>query len=402
MSKKHIDDIFVFYKDNTYKTIRPENDIIIQTASKKNVKYLLFPINSKSGTKYYKEEPSNIISNIKIHITGVFTILNFTADGVYTTDEVQIDMKSKNIVDSYNLIGNLLDTQLCFDSINSSSMTTSADFSLCPAMLDFDIKIYSDGQDYHLTPDVFASIIDRSDSAYYGIDLLSDFNEPVILFDELIRYIEHTVFFKDKYTNLDHQNKDYIIYPDGTYEILSFDEDIRKHIHKPIEIYTNAAVLISTTTAEYVVASLQEFDTVHTESMYTITYTIYDKEVSPTINDISEEEITSVVLNELDGYDFEVLWEDNLYIYSIKEFIFVMISLKELSELLIKSLANWEPNCASICFTISANYRYDDYHSFSVNEHATSKMINNGYDLLYNMVRYIRYNKRRYKLGEIL
>lgn len=398
MSKKHIDDIFVFYKDNTYKTIRPENDIIIQTASKKNIKYLLFPINSKSGTKYYKEESSNIMSNIKIHITGVFTVLNYTADGVYTTDEVHIDMKSKNIVESYNLIGNLLDTQLCFDSVNASAMNTNGDLSLCPAMLDFDIKIYSDGQDYHLTPDVFASVVDRSDE----FDLLSDFSEPVILFTELIRYIEHTVFFKDKYTNLDHQNKDYIIYPDGTYEILSYDEDKREYTNKPIEIYTNAAVLISTTTAEYVVVSLQEFDTVQTESMYTIAYTVYNKEASPTINDISEEEINSVVLSELDGYDFEVFWEDHLYIYSIKEFIFVMLSLKELSELLIKSFVDQEPTCVSICFTVSANYRYDDYHSFSVNEHATSKMINKGYDLLYNMVRYIRYNKRRYKLGEIL
>lgn len=395
MSKKHIDDVFVLYKDNTYKTIRPEDDIILKTARKKNVKYLLFPINSKSGVKYYKEEPSNILSKFTIQVKGIFTILNFTADGVYTTDEVSIDMKSRNIIEAYSVLGSLYDTQLCFDSLNLSAV---GDFSLCAGMMDFDIKIHSDGQDYHLTSEIFDDIVDRSDEG----DLLSEFEIPVILFEELIHYIEHTVFFKEKYSGLSHQNKDYIIYPDGTYEILSYDTSKRKKVNKPIEVINNAAVLVSTSTSEYAVVSLQEFNIIQTESVYTIMYTVYNKEIITALNDIQEDEINSTILNELDGHDFEVLWEDTLFVHSLSEFIFVMVSLNELVELLIKAFVAYGTEFSYVCFTVSANYRYDNYHSFSVNEHATSKMIRNGYDLLYNMVRYIKSAKHKYELGEIL
>ena len=382
MSKLSLTDVLVFMKDNTFKSIKPTNDEILKMAKNDKARFLFFPVNSKYGTKYYKVKASDIMTDIKISITGSMAICLVSDDALDISYEADINLKGNNIAESMSVLGDIYNTQLCVEQ-----MTSMANGSESAAiLLEFDIKIYADDQYYHLTPELYEDTQGEKDPE--DRTPLDECEETYMLFSSLLDYIEYSIFYRYGYDEDLDRYTSYIMSNDKTYTKFARDS-----LNKLSKLY-KCAVLLDTSTPLYFTISPDEYNAIYSKSSYSFEYVIYENEVASAMNEIDDADLNVYIVQELDT-DYYILWDDTIYVSYVNTFLFILSSLSDISallKLLHSSMA--DEGLMAICYAIHASYNVG-YHTINVEIDCTDRMIRNGYDAIYKLAQDSIYEKSK-------
>jgi hypothetical protein len=388
MPKKHkaklIDDnVYVLRDDYTYSIIDNSDMSIIRAASSKHTKFLLFPVNSINGTKYMLERAECVPHNVKLHIQGTLSFVMYGDDIVDMSDGSEIELTSNTISEYYAVMGSIYNMEVCTYMLDTQSYS----YETRPALSSFLIQIENDGIKYELDPDIF-----QKASPYDEFSILNQLDGTIMPLYDLINYIEHTVSGKGEYDNVVNQYKSFMLYDDGTYSRLQAQQRSDRYLIKAPNLdkktdkdrLNSSVVVLDTDTPLYIAVPYNEFDAFRSDSVYTMSYVIYYNEAS-NLNSIPDTELSVDVILEIDGMDYNVLYNDDMQYTTINQFMFTLMSLKDI-DLILWTIYPWEePGLSNICYTAFIDKSYDKNHKCKISQSTLSKFIRDGDDMIHKI-----------------
>ena len=400
MSKKHktksIDEnVYILRDDYTYHIIKNSDADIIKASRDLKTKYILFPVNGITGTKYLLDKRENVfmISNISLHIDADIGFVLYGDDIADVNGYNHIELKADNIYEYYSLLGSLYNIEICSEMLD---MSTASSIEIRPALINFVVDININGDRYQLNPEVYRTVVPTDD-----FSILNSLDGTILLVDDLIKYIEHTVVGKDEYENVIDSYRSFMLFNDGTYSRLRYGARNKNYQIKSIHLpktgkiddakLCSSIVLLDSDSALYAAVTYEEFDALKSDETYTFSYVMYNIEVNTALNSIPDEELTVDVVLELDGADYYVQWEDVVMFTTINQVAFVMVSMQDVSLVLNEALPWYDEGFTSLCYTWSITKAKDKLHKFVLQESATDKLIcRDHYDILSKMVSNVR------------
>jgi hypothetical protein len=358
-------DICVLYKDNTYEFISNTDKDILSHAKRDNTTSIFFPVYGKGGIKYYREDTSCILSSIKMKITGTLILCDSGDHGVSFEAPTKIKLVSSNIAESYSLLGSLYNIEHCCEALETGNL------SISPELIDFDVFIQVDGCEYHLDDELFyeitkGSIMDNE----YGLVTISIY--------DLIGFIENTITYKISHSSLYSSNEDYALFDNGKYCIVT-SKNRQKLAH------CDGAMLISAGCALYMSLSIREYALFKPDYVYSFSYVIFDKVDMPNEEYIPDEDLSDEILMELEGYMYDIIELDTIYVYTVEEFIYLAMSTSDIYDLLDSLIESGEMTC-DICYTCNITVDKSLANQAVISESSTNKiLLDQNKDLLYMM-----------------
>lgn len=376
---KNKKEICVLNKDNTYQFISNDDMTVLSYAKRDKSKYIFFPVYNKDGVKYYRENANVIMSPIQIKLDGTLLVCDFNDSGVSFKDAVPISLVANSIAESYSLLGSLYTLEHCCEVLETTNL------QLKPELFEFDIVIYVDGCKYHLNHDLYTEI---SKSLNNLETIEEDYAIDVVPIYSIIGYIENTISYKMSDLSSSYNNPNFILFPNG--ECLDYNEFKTRKINPP----DNSALLASTGSSLYVSLSYLDYKLMHpdnaNDTQYVFEYVIFDTYGSDDDiqNDecILEEDLSCHVILELESYMYEVYMNDQIPVYTDTEFIFLLTSINDISEVLILfAAAN-----INICYTCAVSIGSDHSYQPVIMESITRKIADTvSTDLLDLLTRHI-------------
>lgn len=382
MKSKNIgidNNLYLLRSDYTYDIIKDNSDITILNAIRtKNAKYLIFPINSSNGTKYFLESISYVPQDIRISITGKLSFLVYGADTIDMTEDIDIDMSAETIAEYYALLGSLYNLEVCSEMLDPMSRETEAR----PCLTEFDIRILVSGERYRLTPELYKDYIE-----YDEYSVMNQLEYVTISIQDAVAYIQNIVSGKDGFDSITGKYKSFILFDNGTYAKANMSISYNRWAIKSPKLNTatktdidkmneNAIVLLDSETPLYATLPYKEFDMLKSDQTYHLSYVAFSYEVNSSINNISDDELNVTILEELDGTDYDMSYSDDMMYYCINQAIFVMLSMADITTIL-KKIIPWEcvDEPRNICYTWTLKKSHDKYNYTMISESITDTMI---------------------------
>ena len=399
MSKKHkkniIDNnVYVLDNDYTYHIIDNSNMSIIKACNNSHSKYLLFPINSKSGTKYILDKKEYVPYDIKLRIEGKIAFVTYGGDYCDISDVNDISLEANSIAEYYAVMGSLYNIEVCSYMTDTQYM----EYEIRPALLCFEIYIKIGDKEYLLNPDLYKEVVPTDE-----FDVSNQLSDTILTVYNLINYIEHTVSNKEQYENIISGYRSFMLYNDGTYSKLQSRNRSSGILTKTPRKYTedgkipqskidNSVVILDTDTPLYISVPYNEFNSLRSNDMYQLSYVQYYTEINTPLNAIPDEDLSVEVITEIDGADYNVLHSDDISFSHINQIIFTLLSLNDIN-IILQSSFPWYDELVDTCFTVVISKEYDKTHKYKVIQSSTGKMISNGFDILSKIVYQIHTNE---------
>lgn len=385
-------DICVLTENNTYYFINNTDSEILYYAKKDNTKYIFFPIYSKGSIKYYKEDASVLLSPISISIDATLLLCSMSDNGVNFREPRPIHLKANSIAESYSLLGSLYNIEYCCEILETECMNVK------PELVNFEIRIYVDEHEYFLDTKIYEDTVKLADEdsifdsfVDYGFYALSVYN--------LIGYIENTISYKSKrFYSLSDSNEDYILFTEGNYAKC---EDNKSY-------YTdNAIVLCTSGSPMYLSVLYSEYSNLASDHDYMFSYVVYDPKQIPEDDDyIPDENLTCQIILELSDYMYEILLFDDIHVYTKAAFIFALLSVIDISEVLLGCADCYlteDISTTKICYTASLTWmsRYDSMHTRIISDSITNNIAKDAsHDILQSLVEDVNAVKQRLLRGD--
>lgn len=363
-------DIFVLYDDNSYKFIDNTDANILSYAKKDHVKFMFFPVYGKNSTRYYKEDAKVIISPIQITIDGQLILCNITDDGPDYGYSSKIHLESNDIASSYSLIGSLYNLELCCEELYTEY------HNIEPYFINFEVRISVDGCEYKLDTELFVNSINElaeSGNSYAKASMVHEADFNAIYIDELIHYIENTISYKDaRYDSLNGSNEDYMIFDNDSYITYTAKTNFVTSSDKTL-------LLMTTGTPLYMTVLFKEYLMLCGCNRYDISYCVYAKLDLPSDEDyLDEHDINCNTLYELDGYVYDVQYDDTAYMYFINQFLFAVTGIADINDVLMTEIDSnlLFDGDISICYTCNISLTDNFAHNALISDSITSNLIN--------------------------
>lgn len=368
MSKEN--DVYILKNDNSYVTSKPTDSAINAYALDNDTVALVFPMNGINGPKYILVQPENIPNNVHLKITGSLEFITMGADTVdASSNNTPIDMEANTIAQFFAVLCSLYNIELCCEKIDDSS----GYYSMRPSLMEPSIDLEVNGNKYHLDEKIFYEVYELDE-----FDPVNDLSEQVLFMSYIIDYLETTACGMDPCAAPTTSRKNgYILYGDGTYEVIKSyinKEDRLKYADK-----YGAAVLINIDCSLYCAVDIFDYSLYSTlNNTATMSWIIYECEPGCMAADhIPEEDLNITVIEEQDGYAYEVHWENTSIMYDINSMIYLLLSTGDIIDILhavfFDIYTNGEEDFMHICMEVTMPVNIDKTHCASLIEAVTSK-----------------------------
>ena len=359
-------DICILNNDNTYSFIHNDDLSILSACKKDKSKYILFPVYSNDGIRYYKEDTKVILSSIKMSITGTLLLCDFADSGVSFKDPVPISMEANNIAETYAILGSLYNIEYCCEVLESPCM------QIKPELFEFEIHIWVDGCEYYLNHDMYFHTLNMVEGQDHSLE--DDYEISVAPIYDIIGYIENTISYKIG-SSLFTDNPHFILFTDNKY--MDYYEFKKLKQEPP----SNSALLLSTGSSLYLSISYDECKLVESDNdIYSFAYVLYDVHKGCEEDAIPDEDVSVSTILELERDVYEIGLSDELRVYTDTQFIFLLTAIRDLSTLLtLEAESEYQ-----ICFSCYINKNLDSQHCAYIEESITYNLAQEyGTDLLY-------------------